>query len=1359
MGKLFQKSQSYFGFLTDVRSYEIIDMNVKNECNSIHVGKVSSKQIVRLFAESTNSTVTSGSYRMSLNDELTECIPYDATALFVKSQLLLLSGVFDAIVIAKAQYGYSGFPSEYDITIRGAFPNDEASTLSIPKIYFGRSGCQPFVGGINHRASVIPIYESRTCANGADEMQLLLAEGDSQLGGTFDLHYADNNAKSVPVTCSNEQMRDYLVSLGIPSQVKVFKLFHDENPFSKAWAISGNLSKDTLSVVDRLTTGKNVQVKVYPMVRISTYSFLDDISGHFRIHLGGEVTGLISHDATHGKLKEELNKLSCVGQVAILGDGMGSSFEVNMLVDETLKFSSKKALSGVGDLSHSFSSGDFLFMGSCKFVIGKIEYFEFSSSSDVGFIHESKYGASEDFSLIQEKGFTLIQVYFGEDQWRNISFANDCGVPESVSTLVKIGSVVKSRLPLPGHISIIPSFLVKKATKGSMHINVDNANGILDGDRFSVEGIVYQAVQTTSDCGEGCLQLSSMYVGTTILDGEASVNAYRLSDLTMMSTRDLSQRLSISDQIFIEEDTFTVLSIGSGKLQLTGIVTKEHVGVDAFTLGHGSVYSIAFKSYSADLATFEVRPESNWSGSGTSIEIARPFGYHSGYYEIGNPSEIQVMTFKDPNPDEEYSFKISFDNSDTSEISWPKENGQAACKEIENSINSIAPLNLKVKVDLFDYELDSTRYLYKITFYGTYPNYSVPKLTSKILRGSTRSEIVHGIIRYGLPNFSFSSSYTSFASNQSYLLRISAKNGKGYGSLSRPIFVDIPSFGVVPSSPRSVMMGRYYNETDISLSFIPPLHDGGEKITRYRIEWDTSADFSSLSPHYGIDEIQIVPEEQDIILYCKNSCYGGFVLSWGENVSNLLPVDATSTEVELEINRITGLLALGSKSVKVTKKSHGFGNIWSVTFIGVLGNIGNIAIDDRFIYGGSSFMKTTEIIPGNSDIYPGAFTNEVQTFYIQKEEGYYSGVAGLFTLEFEESQSKPLSVNATALDVKMALESLDTIHSVNVEKREYDSGLNAWVVTFNHLVHGNDQGSGDVQMLKISSTWSEPSVAKIRVFESIKGTKPRRYFIKNCTQGLTYYARVYARNSIGYGISSEISSAMPRGQPDPPLRIISYIPSDSGNSLVVEWDNASNNGGSAIIGYKIEWFSNVNNSFRNEIQKVTTSATDGIPEIQLVRTSSDTNSLSGYFTLTFGNEVSEMISHDAPATGANSLQERLQRLSSVGNIEVSRSFSKALIQNEEFRINYDEVVLSSNGSNDLSNIFSVGDLIYIGTDWHIIGNVTETSVSIKTRYQGPSAEGIKVYKWAFGYEWAVTFKGHVGDQPQLVATPEFNWSG
>ena len=37
--------------------------------------------------------------------------------------------------------------------------------------------------------------------------------------------------------------------------------------------------------------------------------------------------------------------------------------------------------------------------------------------------------------------------------------------------------------------------------------------------------------------------------------------------------------------------------------------------------------------------------------------------------------------------------------------------------------------------------------------------------------------------------------------------------------------------------------------------------------------------------------------------------------------------------------------------------------------------------------------------------------------------------------------------------------------------------------------------------------------------------------------------------------------------------------------------------------------------------------------------------------------------------------------------------------------------------------------------------------------------GAKIYKWAYGYHWDITFESHVGDQTQLVATTADNWVG
>lgn len=1342
-------------------SYDIIHVNTPNECNKKHVGKSSSKQIFRLLADSPHMKVTAGSYRFQLNNELTNCIPYNASAIFIEAELLMLTGNFDVVVTSRQEAHYYGFPMEYEIHILGTLSDEISSLLTIPKTYFGRNECESFAGGTNHRASLTPIHETRSCANGSYEVQVILAESESPLGGSFDLHYAGNSVKSIPVSSSSDQIKRYALSVGIPEPLQVSKLVPYEKPYGTAWAISfipSNEARDMIGVVDRFTTGKNVNTKVYPMITISTFSLLDDISGHFRIRMGGEISGKISHLATHRKLLEELYKMSCIGKVVIIGDEYEtSSVNMNVLVDDTLEFLTKKTLSAIGDITNSISPGDNLSIGSCDLVVGGIHYFEVDSFSDVNIIYQNKYSSSEEYFEIQERGYTLIQTYFEDDPLRIFSFANDCHISDNVSNPVGIGSVVKSKSRLPGSVSMIPSFYVTKATEGFQYIHVKSANieKLAPGTEFSVGGITYLIDTTADDCGEGCVKLASAYTGSTIFESDTSANAYIFSNLTMITTHDLTKHLSTSDSIFIQGDEFSVISVVSGQLQLSGKVNRDLMGVEAYSSGHGSKYHIIFKSYSADLASFDVKLESDWSGSGTWITVESPLGYTSGHYEIGNPAEIQIVTLKDTYSNAQSTFILSLADNVTPEISWPTGGGQKTAMDIEIAINSIVPVYLKATVELYDYEKDFSSYSYKITFTGSYQYESVPEISSATLNGSSEAQILHGTIRDGRSNFLFSSSYTSLRSDQSYLLRVSSKNERGYGLPSEPVSVKLPSHGISPDPPRSIIMGQHYDDNEISLSFLPPLQNGGELVTKYRVEWDTSLKFSSLSPQYGTDEIQIVPEEQDIILTCQNPCYGSFMISWGDQISRSLPVDATSAEVEIEVNRIIGLLGLGSKATKVTKKNHGLGNKWSVTFSGIPGNVGNIEADDRFVFGGNSFIKVVEITPGNADIYPSGFTNEIQTVYTHRHEGFSSPVVGTFSLEFEDAETEAISVNATAVDFKMALESLDTIHSVHVKKIEKGLGLNAWIITFD-----NDQGSGDIQMLKISSmALSNPSVTSIRVFETIKGTTPFRYSIKNCVSGLSYFARVYAFNSVGYGAPSEISSATPRRQPEPPVTVNSYIPSDSSNSLIVEWEQVSNDGGNAIEGYLIEWYSNINKSFAYEIQKVTTSSTDGTFEVQLIRSSAATNSLTGYFTLTFGSETTEMISHDALAEGTNSVEERLQRLSTIGDIEVSRYKSKIIIENETFRINHSEKIVYAVGSQDMSDIFSIGDIIYVATEWYTVDNVSEGSIGVTESFKGPSTEGIHVYRWAFGYEWAVTFKSHVGDQPELIATPGFNWSG
>ena len=77
---------------------------------------------------------------------------------------------------------------------------------------------------------------------------------------------------------------------------------------------------------------------------------------------------------------------------------------------------------------------------------------------------------------------------------------------------------------------------------------------------------------------------------------------------------------------------------------------------------------------------------------------------------------------------------------------------------------------------------------------------------------------------------------------------------------------------------------------------------------------------------------------------------------------------------------------------------------------------------------------------------------------------------------------------------------------------------------------------------------------------------------------------------------------------------------------------------------------------------MTPSASDGVAEIQSVTTEADTDGLSGYFTLELRGETTEIISVDAPAEGEGSVKTALERLSSSGEIEVSRDYSSRVVR-------------------------------------------------------------------------------------------------
>ncbi|GMH48103.1 hypothetical protein TL16_g00217 [Triparma laevis f. inornata] len=658
-------------------------------------------------------------------------------------------------------------------------------------------------------------------------------------------------------------------------------------------------------------------------------------------------------------------------------------------------------------------------------------------------------------------------------------------------------------------------------------------------------------------------------------------------------------------------------------------------------------------------------------------------------------------------------------------------------------------------------------YIYTIAFWGARPEGVVKTLTSDDSpAGSTATggySIHHNTVRQGVANAAYSSQYIALNENDAYAIRVTAKNAQGFGAASSVTTASTSDYGSLPTKPRSVVLGKYYTSDSLSLNYQPPLNDGGDSITKYKVEWDTSSGFDTSSIYYGSDEVAIVQEVQELSLYFRGGDTvvprsGTFKLSWGGQTSADLAFDVGATDLEDAIAALTGVTSVAGRPIKVNKRTYGYGSKWKVTFkSGLLGNLGMMEVDDTEIVGDDAYMTVIEVTTGSADIYPGEYTYEVQTIYTSAQ----TAVSGSFTLSFEGMTTPSMWYDSSAAVVKDALDSLGTIHTVNVVRSQLDSALEtyAWTVTFTHLKDENVQGAGDIGLLIPNKDSLAPSrTVAIDVFENVKGTNQMSYKISGVTAGESYYSRVSAYNSLGFGVVSSTSSATPRGQPNPPTSAAASIA--SGTSVNVAWTSVASNNGDGVDGFDIEWYSAEN---ALEVQKLTTSSTDGIVEVQKVRTTADSDSLNGYFTLTFGGETTELLSVTEAADGEVSFESKLSKLASIGTISVTRDYSFSPLAGKTVATTTGSaiVTVTTCTSNDCSNDFSVNDIVKIGEEIFTISNANPgtNQMTLSSNFLGSPQSAGDIHTWAFGYEWTITYVSHVGDQPLIVATGADNWSG
>ena len=672
-------------------------------------------------------------------------------------------------------------------------------------------------------------------------------------------------------------------------------------------------------------------------------------------------------------------------------------------------------------------------------------------------------------------------------------------------------------------------------------------------------------------------------------------------------------------------------------------------------------------------------------------------------------------------------------------------------------------------------------YVYTVRFWGSAnqgPLGYVPKLLFHA--GPQMSEYGSGVhafvdvVREGAAHAASTGTYTALAEGTTYYGRVKAVNAEGWGPYSAaPLAVTTASGPLLPGAPTGVSLGSAgaaASSTSLSLRFSPPDLDGGGRISHYRVEWASDALFSPAKA-YGSASLQVVHEVQQVSVDFRSGSDlatrgGTFVLAWGGKATRRLAWDVSAEALAVAVQGISGIEAVGENPVHVTRMSHRHGYRWDVTFSGRRGDVGEMVVDGTDLFGDDASASVTEKVKGVADIVPGAFTYEEQAVAVRAS----SKVSGHFRLSFEGKETANITFDESRESFKYKLEALKSISVAFVKRELVDKRLQlyVWTVRFAYLKHETLLGAGDVGLFLVPANHLEGNRARVDVVQNVKGTSPLQFSVSGLKAGTLYFARVSAQNAKGFGPASAVASAMPVGQPSEPTQATLAVA--GGSSLKASWSPPVSDGGSALTNYAVEWYSAPGTP---EVQVVTTSAEKGTIEVQTLEIGADTEGISGYFQLAFKGQRTDNIEWDAPATGAASVKAKLERLTTIGTVDVTRDYSRTVVAGLRVDVweGSDNMTASATSTvkpsraglqrNDLLFVAGVAVRVRdISSDGSTVlfGRVKNFRTA-KRFNEGQGARDVTVEKWANGYKWDITFTSHNGDQPNIVPYPSDSWGG
>lgn len=462
---------------------------------------------------------------------------------------------------------------------------------------------------------------------------------------------------------------------------------------------------------------------------------------------------------------------------------------------------------------------------------------------------------------------------------------------------------------------------------------------------------------------------------------------------------------------------------------------------------------------------------------------------------------------------------------------------------------------------------------------------------------------------------------TALKSGVPYYVRAAAINDVGVGGFRVSSPTSLQPSPQTPGSPRRIT-ATALSDAEILVQWESPLFDGGERITEYILEWDTSPMFDSAADGNPIGSVVLdasdrgsVPDVQAVRTSIDDGLYlaGSFSLKYNGQTTNILPFDAPAADVEIALD---SLCTVGDVAVTRTPGPANGGYTWLVTIMSQVewGEPGDgqasstsahqSVTSHKLSVDGENLLACGDASRSNCWSDPDRSSIGVET---QREvQRLLCRPSSEFNITFMGEMTNVLSRDADAIEIEKSLEDLYNVGDVTVT-----GACGTSANSFVYVVFENDAGDLPPLSSTLEGQFEEVNKGAAQV---VVGRKPFSYIIRGAPAATPLRIRISAYSRIGYSefsLATHDATGMVLGgvrSPSIPGNITVDIA--SAQSAWIYWGSPDSDGGDEITEYSIQV---------DSTDGFDSTCGDG-PEIQTFTMSSKTSAHTGEtFNLTIGD--------------------------------------------------------------------------------------------------------------------------------------------